>query len=57
MKDMHQRLKKSEGIKDKSIKELERLECENSLIKSENSKLRQDLREHKDEIKTLREKN
>lgn len=57
MKDMHQRLKKSEGIKDKSIKELERLECENSLIKFENSKLRQDLREHKDEIKTLREKN
>ena len=40
LKDMHSRLKKSEQIKDVSLKELERLECQNHLIFEENKDLK-----------------
>ena len=43
LKDMHSRLKRSEQIKDSSLQELERLECENELITEENHDFRQKL--------------
>lgn len=39
-KDLHLRLKKSEQIKESSMKELERLECENHLLMDENKDLK-----------------
>ena len=37
---MHSRLKRSEQIKEASLKELERLECENHLLLDENKELK-----------------
>lgn len=36
LKDMHSRLMRSEKIKEQSLKELERLECENQVISLDN---------------------
>ena len=40
LKDMHERLKRSEDIKNKSLKELERLENENKITSDENQELK-----------------
>ena len=54
LKDMHTRLKRSEAIKDKSLKELERLECENHLQADENKEIKALMRSQEQEIKRLR---
>lgn len=48
MKDLHTRLKRSEIIKHQSMKELERLECENHLLQDDNLTLKSENREQRD---------
>ncbi|CDW90913.1 UNKNOWN [Stylonychia lemnae] len=57
LRDLHQRLKRSEQIKEKSLLELERIENENQHIQDENKELKGIYQTQDAEIKFLRQQN